>query len=186
MANTSNVSVGKPKVGGAIYNAPLGSTLPTDASTALDAAFFCLGYVSDDGLTNSRTPSIDTVKAWGGDTVLTLQSEVVDTFSFKLLEVLDANVLKAVYGSDQVSGALTTGLTIRANATEVPASAWVFEMIMTNGALKRIVVPNAKITDIADIVYKDDEAIGYELTLTALPGGDDFDGDTHKEYILKS
>ena len=39
MSSTTNISVGKPKIGGAIYNAPAGSKLPTDASTALDEAF---------------------------------------------------------------------------------------------------------------------------------------------------
>ena len=42
MANAEHVSAAKPKTGGAIYRAPLGTTLPTDASTALNAAFKCL------------------------------------------------------------------------------------------------------------------------------------------------
>ena len=37
--NTANVAAGKPKVNGAIFVAPVGSTLPTDASTVLDEAF---------------------------------------------------------------------------------------------------------------------------------------------------
>lgn len=46
--DASKVTSAKPKVKGAIYNAPLGSTLPTDASSELDAAFKALGYVSED------------------------------------------------------------------------------------------------------------------------------------------
>ncbi len=65
--NSKNVSVGKPKKAGAIFRAPLGSTLPTDATTTLDAAFVQLGYASEDGLTNSNSPESDNIAAWGGD-----------------------------------------------------------------------------------------------------------------------
>lgn len=182
--NTANVSTGKPKIGGAVYNAPLGTQLPTDAITALNEAFNCLGYVSDDGLRNTNTPTTEDIKAWGGDVVATPQTEKKDVFKYKLIEVLNENVLKAVYGSGNVSGNLATGLTVRANSAEVGPSAWVFDMIMNGNVAKRVVVPNAKITELGEIVYKDNEVIGYDITLTAMPGDSTtFGGDTHKEYF---
>ena len=33
--NANNVTAGKPKIGGAVYRAPKGTTLPTDATSAL-------------------------------------------------------------------------------------------------------------------------------------------------------
>ena len=179
MADAKKVTVSKPKIGGAVYRAPLGSKLPTDATTALDAAFVGLGYVSEDGLTNSNSPESDKIKAWGGDTVHTYQTDKPDTFQFMLIEALNADVLKAVYGEDNVTGTIKEGLTVKANSSAAEDCCWVVEMVLNN-VLKRVVVPCAKITELDDIVYADEQALGYAITLTATA---DTDGNTHYEYM---
>ena len=68
MSNSANVNAGKPAATGAIFVAPLGTTLPTDATTAKNGAFVELGYVSEDGVTNSNSTNSADIKAWGGDT----------------------------------------------------------------------------------------------------------------------
>lgn len=183
MSTATNVSAGKPKIGGAVYRAPAGTALPTDASTALNEAFKELGYCSDSGLTNSNSPETDDIKAWGGDTVMTIQTAKNDTFAFTLIEALNIEVLKSIYGAENVTGTLTTGITIKANSQEQAESIYVFELLMRGGAVKRIVIPSASLTELGDVVYNDTDPVGYEMTLTALP---DAQGNTHYEYLLKA
>lgn len=180
MANTiANVTTGKPKVGGAIYRAPLSSTLPTDATSALNAAFKSLGYCSEDGVTSSTERSFASVKAWGGDTVLSMQTDYEETFTFTLIEALNEEVLKTVYGDTNVAKS-SNAITITSNSKEIEASSWVAEMVMTGNKACRVVIPHGKITSIGEIAYRDNEAVGYELTVTALP---DSNGNTHYTYI---
>lgn len=180
MANSAtNVAAGKPKIGGAIYAAPKGTTLPTDATTALASAFKNLGYVSEDGLTNNATRDGETIKAWGGDSVLYAQNGIEDTFTFTLIEVLNEDVLKFVYGSSNVSGSLSTGLTVKVNAAEIPECILVVEIVL-RGAVKRIVIPSAQVSEVGEIAYTDSDAVGYETTVIAIPDGS---GNSHYEYI---
>ena len=183
MSTVTNVSVGKPKIGGAIYVGPTTATLPTDATTALDAAFACLGYCSEDGLTNDNSPESDTIKAWGGDTVLVLQTSKKDTFGFTLIEVLNADVLKFIYGDANVTGTLAAGITVTANSKEAQERAIVIDMVLREGAVKRIVIPRGKVSEVGTITYADEDAIGYETTVTCTP---DASENTHYEYILRT
>lgn len=184
MPNQANVSTGKPKTAGAVYRAPIGTTLPTDASTALAAAFEDMGYISEDGVTNTNSPESDKIKDWGGQTVLVVTSEKPDTFKLKFLESLNANVLESVYGEDNVTVNSQSGtIAVVANAAALDEYVYVIDMVMRGGALKRIVIPNGALSELGDIVYKADEAIGYDVTLEALP---DTSGNNHYEYIKQA
>lgn len=180
MSTASNVSAGKPAVAGSVFAAPKGTELPTDATTSLNSAFKQLGYASEDGLTNNLAIESESIKAWGGDTVLPIQTSFEDTFGLTLIEVTSLDVLKTVFGSANVAGTLADGITIKVNGTEKEELSWVFDMVLRNGNLKRIVIPAATVTEIGEIVYRDSEAIGYPLTLTATPDGS---GNSHYEYI---
>lgn len=181
MSDVKNVTASKPKKGGAVWRAPLGTDIPTTASESLDAAFKSLGYVSEDGVTNSNSATTEKVKAWGGDVVLDSQTEKPDIFKMKLIEAMNVEVLKTVYGDKNVTGDLSSGISIKANSEEQEECIWVVDMILKENALKRVVIPRGKVTAVGDITYKDGQAIGYDTTISAVADGD---GQTHYEYIL--
>lgn len=182
MNTVSNVTTGKPKVGGAISWAPLGTAAPKDAVAALDEAFVSLGYCSDDGVSNSAAPDTDTVKAWGGDTVLNTNNGREDTFKFTLIEAENVEVLKRIYNSENVTGTLSTGIAVSVNSNDPEEGVWVIDTIMRGGVVHRMVIPNGSITDLDDVSYTDGDPVGYAVTLSCSP---DASGNTHYEYTKK-
>lgn len=180
--NASNVTAAKPKVGGAIYLAPLGTALPTDAKAELDAAFQNLGFVSESGLENENNASSEPVKEWGGVVVNTLMKEKEDKFKFTLIEALNPEVLKLIYGTKNVDGTLESGITVKATNDDYKSYSFVVDMLLKDGIMKRIVLPLAKVSEVGTVKYAAGENIGYETTVSAFP---DTKGVTHYEYIVK-
>ena len=180
MADVTQVTAGKPKVGGHIYRAPVGTTLPTDATTALDNAFIDMGYASEDGLTNANSPESTVIKAWGGTPVLTIQESKEDTFQLVFISAENVEVQKMVYGNTNVTGtSFSTGVSVTANAKELEEASYVIETIARGNIAHRIVIPSAKPTEIGEIVYSDTDALGYDVTLGCTA---DEAGNTHYEY----
>ncbi len=180
--NAANVTFGKPKVGGGIWRAPLGTTLPTDATTALDNAFVSLGYIADTGVVNNNSPTVETIRAWGGDVVATPQTEKTDTYAFGFLEYLKKEVQETVHGAANVSGDLATGMTVRKNSTTLDEYVYVIEQVLRGGVVSRIVIPDGAITEIGEVSYVDNDVAQYPVTITAM-ASDALNGDTAREYL---
>ena len=102
-----------------------------------------------------------------------------------LFRSLNEDVLKTIFGASNVTvtAATTTApksIAINVNSEEQEEAVWVIDMIMRGNNPKRIVIPYGKITEMGEITYKDDEAVGYDVTIT---GAADSSGNTHYEYM---
>jgi hypothetical protein len=183
MATTNTeayVSTGKPKVGGAVFVGATTLTPPTDAVTALNEGFAGMGYVSEDGVTQSQEVNSEEVKAWGGDTVLVTEDDKSETWQLTFIEMMNINVLKEIFGENNVTGTLETGIAIASGTEAHEARCWVIDMILKGGALKRTVIPKGVITEIGDVVYNDTDPVGYPVTIKATS---DENGKYHYEYL---
>lgn len=167
MTTVTNVAAGKPKVGGAVSIAPTSATLPTNATATL-TGFTNLGYISEDGMTQTIERTSENIKAWGGDPVLAVQTDYIETYQFTMIETLNVDVRKATFGDDNVTGTLAEGITTIGNSKELAEKAWVIDMIQ-RGAVERKVIPCGKVTEVGEITYSDSEVIGYQVTVTAFP-----------------
>lgn len=176
----TNVSTGKPKLTGAVYRAPLGTLLPTDATSQLDEAFVGLGYVSEDGLSNSNEMDVSAIKAWGGMIVYRSLTELTDTFKLVLIESKNIDVLKSVYGDDNVTTDASGNIHVTVKGDDPEEAVWVFDLVLRGGIAKRIVIADGAVTSRDEITYNDSDPIGYGIEISAYP---DANGKTHDEFM---
>lgn len=171
MGNTAaNAIVGKPAVSGGILIANVGSTLPTDETTAPDVAFTATGYLTDAGYVKQESPNTKTVKAWGGDTLAVIDTGTDYTAKFGFAEYLNALAQRAIYGDANVTTTAATStsgnkLAIVGKQSASPHKSWIIE-IFSGTAKGRIVLPDAQITARDDVTFSDADISARGVTLT--------------------
>ena len=171
MGTVGNVYAAEPTATGAALVAPQGTPLPTAIDSTLDAAFIDLGFVGEDGITETSERSTDEKKDMGGKVVKVLQTEYNHSFKFILLESLNANVLKAIYGADNVTvtpanSSHGTQVKVRKTSKKLPHNSWVFDTIDSElGAKYRNVVEDGQIISVGDVVLASSDTIEYEVEL---------------------
>lgn len=182
--NTANVSVGKGVVGGYFFTAPIGTTLPTDYTTALDAAFLNVGYLTDEGITNTIDASTDEFNDLNGDRIATAVSSVSRSVGLQFAEV-NETVLKEVFGQDNVNvtpGAEGASGTIAVvhNNTEMEHRIGVAELVLRDGRRWRRVYTDMQVTEWDDTTFVSSELVTFPVTYSLYP---DNAGNTIYDYI---
>ena len=174
------VTPAKPEVGGGIWMDEITAVLPTDAVTPLASSFRSLGFISDAGVARSVKKENTVVKAWGGAVVAVLDNGKTETFKFKMLEADNLDALGLALG--EATGTLDSGITAKSGSGQSVPHAFVICMILADDIVQRIVIPKGVVTDVGEIVYKDNEPIGFEITITAI---EDSSGYTAYDYMKK-
>lgn len=177
--DSTMVSLGKFKVGGYAYWAPSGTELPTDSSTPLAAAFKLLGYLSEDGLTNTTDTDTTEIKDANGTTVMKVITSYTESYQFALLEVLRVEAAKMRYNSDAVTGT-DKSMTIKHQMPSDEDFVLVFEIAMSGDVKDRLVIGNCTRAEFGDRQVHAGDAQVYDVTVSANDMGN---GVTAIEYI---
>jgi hypothetical protein len=165
--NANNVRV---PYTGAARVAPVGTTAPTASTGVFGAGWADLGYISEDGITETPNADWQEIRAWQGRTVVrrTLTSSDVQ-WQFRLIEQ-KLEVLELYYSSSQVQDVAAGDARI-----DIVAPGWdprAFAIDLIDGAVhERIIIPQATVTDRGEITYNGVDEISYDVTITALPSG---------------
>ena len=134
--NKDEVGVGSALATGAIYVAPKGTTLPTDATTTLGSAWKLLGFTSDAGVQISETTSSNAIRAWEGRTeVYNVITEYTEQISFMPIQC-NADVAKLMWGSSAVVTATNT-LTVKHHGNTLDPVCIVIETVPRDTMVKR-------------------------------------------------
>ena len=176
--NPAEVTYGAAAATGAIWVAPKGTTLPTDASTALGGAFTLLGFTSDAGVQISESRSQESIRAWEArKEVVTLTTEYTESVSFTPIQC-NADVAKLTWGDGKVTVGTGGALTVKHHGETLDPVCIAIETTPRTGIVKRY-AGTFQLYERGEQVMDGTQVDGRQLTFHALA---DTNGVTMFEY----
>lgn len=175
MSDNSNLVIGQGAGGvdgtGLAWFAPFGSTAPTDATTALNAAFLDAGGISEDGLTVSFEEESTDFRFYGSRSIqrsiITSESQ---TFQTTFMEHNEVSL--AIYHGKSLSAitpaASTGAFSLTTGTASTQKYAAVFQVV-DDVRITRIYAPSVQVTARGDLQYSAGNPVQFEVTLTAYP-----------------
>jgi hypothetical protein len=156
-----NVRVGST---GGVFVAPSGTTLPTNATTALNVAFENLGYMDENGVAVAIDEEIQNIRAWqNGVTVRTVKSGQTTTITFTPMET------NSVVLNEWMPGGFSAN-TGEISAEQSTTKPWIVQ-VEDQGNDIRLVVPSGQLTTRGTVTFSNGAAVTYPFTITCYPDG---------------
>lgn len=167
---------------GAVAVAPIGTTAPADAKTALPNAWDTGGYVDENGISLTVTRSTTPIRDWSKATIRNLLSEFSGAITVGFLQV-DEFAAQRMFGASNVTKTAATSsageqIKISIGSELPPIEAWCFSM-KDGEARIRVYVPRGQMTDVNQIDYRPDTGNVVGGTLQCYD-----DGTGHCAYVI--
>lgn len=153
-------------VDGVVSSAPLATAAPTAVDSALNVAFNDLGYVSEDGVTESNTQSTEKIRAWQRNAVVReVVTEGETTYQLTLIQT-NTDTLSEYYGLETADIDTDDGSFVTSGGVERPRRSYVIDVIDGDELIRKY-IPDGAVTEVGDQVFQNGAPIGYEVTITA-------------------
>lgn len=155
---------------GDVYYAPVGTSVPTDVSTAFAAAWLALGLLSDEGVSESREDDTEDYFAWGNKKIRTVRSHHSRTFSVTALE--DNYKVWALVNPGSPVPVTATGITTRIVKVPTPNPVAVAFHVVDGTNIKRILIPRCELSEVGDVTRSEQDIEQRELTFSVYSAAD--------------
>jgi len=157
--NSADVRVG---ISGAVCFAPVGTPAPKNATDPLPDIWRDVGYLSEDGIEEERTRSLNETTAWqNADVVRVSVTSASFTTVFTMIET-NRNSLELYYGRPvQPDGSIV----IDPGETG-PRRAMIFDYVDGDNFC-RLHMPEAQVTEVDTQTVNSADPVGYTNTITA-------------------
>ena len=185
--NSDEVIITKGKADGYIFRAKKGTSFAElkDSSKALPETFRGLGYITEDGITESFSMDSEEKKDMNGTTVKVLRTSRSKSYKLTLMQT-NAETLKVVYGDDNVVTETDGLISVTDNAKGTADSLYALWFITgeteTEIEYTRVFIVNGSVSEVGDIVWLGTDIKKYEITIAAQP---DEKGNTAYMYTKK-
>lgn len=167
--NNANVLLGY--TGQIVMNPTLNTTFPENAVdkwTEFDKGWKRVGWISEDGITEGYEDEKVDLKMWqGGATVRSIIKATTSTLKFQCGETSDI-VWELFYKGMTVERGANGLRSMRIYTPGSDMRSYGMD-VLDGKTYIRLIIPRGEVSERADIVYKSDEPIKYELTLTMYP-----------------
>ena len=159
---------------GELFVADVGSTAPTDVSTALNASFVGLGYTQEDGATISRSLDREPIPAWQSVTPLGFIYNGGELTVAAAMLQSNNEVATLWFGGGDFAETSTGSGEYKADMPTVPEGvqrAVVLEWTDTRGTTdikSRLYIPRAEVSDTGDVQISRTGPTAFQITFSAL------------------
>ena len=167
--DTEEVTNIKGVQGGYGFSAPLGTNIisTSDPFATIAAATVNMGFISSDGVEETKETDNEEVADLNGDVVYVIKTKEKELQKFTLINLSDG-ALPEMFGHKNVTAG-NDYTTIKHTSDEYDRREYLFDLLLKDGRKWRKYIPNGQVTEVGSIVYGAGQAFAREITITCYP-----------------